>query len=135
MEFVDTNIFVRYLTFDDPDKAQACFELFQKAKNGEVTLTTTEAVVCEVVFVLASRVMYNLPRTEIRTLLYPIISLPGLKLPHRRVYLRALDLYSTQAMDFTDAVIVAQMERQKIRAVYSYDGHFNNMKGIARREP
>jgi predicted nucleic acid-binding protein len=31
MQFVDTNIFIRHLPRDDPDKAQACFELFQRA--------------------------------------------------------------------------------------------------------
>ncbi len=34
MRFVDTNIFIRYLTNDDPRKAQACFDLFQRAKQG-----------------------------------------------------------------------------------------------------
>ena len=38
MPFVDTNIFLRYLTKDDPDKAQACFELFKRAEANQVTL-------------------------------------------------------------------------------------------------
>ena len=52
MQFIDANVFIRHLTRDDPEKAKACFELFQKAGQGEITLTTSEAVVAEVVFVL-----------------------------------------------------------------------------------
>jgi predicted nucleic acid-binding protein len=37
MPFVDTNIFLRYLTKDDPDKAQACFELFKRAEANQIT--------------------------------------------------------------------------------------------------
>jgi hypothetical protein len=31
--FVDTNIFLRHLTGDDPVKAKACFEIFQRAQR------------------------------------------------------------------------------------------------------
>lgn len=50
MTFVDTNIFVRYLTKDDPAKAQACYELFKQAAANQITLTTTEAVIAEIVY-------------------------------------------------------------------------------------
>ncbi len=66
MQFVDTNVFIRYLTKDDPDKAQACFELFRQAQANEVVLTTTEAVITEVVYVLSSKKTYGLARTDIR---------------------------------------------------------------------
>jgi predicted nucleic acid-binding protein len=135
MQFIDANIFIRHLTRDDPEKAQACLELFQKARQKEITLTTTEAVIAEVVYVLSSKRLYNLPREEIRRLLYPLLSLPGFKLTNRKMYLRALDLYATYPIDFEDALIVAQMERQKISEVYSYDRDFDQVAGIIRREP
>ena len=53
MQFVDANLFIRFLTRDDPEKAQACFELFQKAKKREILLTTSESVIAEVVYVLS----------------------------------------------------------------------------------
>ncbi len=135
MRFIDANIFLRHLTCDDPEKAEACFALFQRAERNEVALTTSEAVIAEVVHVLASRRLYNLPREEIRALLYPLLSIRGLKLPRRRTFLRALDLYAGSTLDYEDALAVAWMERQRIREIYSYDGRFDRAPGIKRLEP
>jgi predicted nucleic acid-binding protein len=135
MQFIDANVFIRHLTRDDPEKARACFELFRKAQQREITLTTSESVIAEVVYVLSSKQLYNLPREEIRKLLYPLLSLPGLKLTHRKTYLRALDLYATYPLDFEDALTLAQMERQKISELYSYDRDFDQAAGITRLEP
>ncbi len=135
MPFVDTNIFLRYLTRDDPDKAQACFELFKRAEANQITLTATETVVAEVVYVLSSKRTYNLPRDQIRARLYPLLTLQGLRLPQRRTVLRALDLYVAYEIDFEDALIVAHMQRQAIRDVYSYDRDFDQVPGINRQEP
>lgn len=134
-QFIDANVFIRHLTRDDPRKAQACLELFQRAREKEVTLTTSESVIAEVVYVLSSRKLYNLPREEIRKLLYPLLSLPGLKLTNRKMYLHALDLYATHPLDFEDALTVAQMKRQKLSQIYSYDRHFDQVAGITRMEP
>ena len=133
--FIDTNIFLRYLTRDDPKKAQACYDLFQKAKRGEIALITSECVIAELVYVLSSERLYGLPRSEIRTLLYPLLSLPGLKLPHRATYLRALDLYAAYPIDFEDAILVAQMERQGVDEIYSYDRDFDRVPELIRLEP
>ena len=135
MRFVDTNVFLRHLTGDDPKKARACFELFQRAQRKEVTLTTSEAVIAEIVYVLSSKQVYALTREEIRARLYPLLSLPGLKLTHRKAYLRALDLYVSYPLDFEVAILAAQMERQKVREVYSYDREFDRVPSIEWLEP
>lgn len=135
MQFIDANVFIRHLTRDDPEKAQACLDLFRKAQAKKVTLTTSESAIAEVVYVLSSKRLYNLPREEIRSLLYPLLSLPGLRLANRKTYLHALDLYASHPLDFEDALIVAQMKRQKITEVYSYDRHFDHVAGITRLEP
>jgi predicted nucleic acid-binding protein len=135
MPFVDTNVFLRYLTKDDPDKAQACFDLFKRAEANQVTLTATETVIAEVVYVLSSKRTYNLPRDQVRARLYPLLTLRGLQLPQRRTVLWALDLYVAYEIDFEDAVIVAHMERQAIRELYSYDRDFDEVPGVKRQEP
>ncbi len=135
MIFIDANIFIRHLTRDDPQKAQACFNLFRRAERNEINLTTAESVIAEVVYVLSSRQLYNIPRDEIRRLLRPLLSLPGLKLAHRGMYLRALDLYAAYPIDFADALLAAQMEQQHVTELYSYDKDFAQVTGIKRLEP
>jgi len=135
MCFVDTNIFLRYLTNDDPTKARKCFELFQKAKVSQINLTTSESVIAEVVYLLASKRVYNLTREEIVTRLRPLLSLPGLKIPYRNVFLRALEIYATYSIDFEDALSKAHMERQNISDIYSYDTDFDQLNGLTRLEP
>lgn len=136
MKFLDTNIFIRYLTQDDPGKSAACFALFKDIREDKVEATTCEAVISEVVYVLASRISYNLPRADIQARLTPALGLRSLKLPHRSVYLRALDLYVTNpALDFEDALCVAHMERAGITEIESYDRDFDRVPGITRREP
>ncbi len=135
MEFVDTNIFIRYLTNDDPQKAKACFELFQKARDRAVQLTTSEAVIAEVVYVLSSKDVYHLGREEVRARLYPLLLVPGFKLPHRNVYLHTLDLYAQYPIDFEDALTLAQMSQAKIQALYSYDRGFDRGTALEPLEP
>ena len=135
MQFVDANVFLRFLTRDDPVKAERVKELLERADRGEVELLTSESVIAELVFVLSSPKLYNLSRDRIRALLTPIVSLKGLKLPKRAMYLRALDLYVETPMDFVDALAIAQMEAGQVTEVYSYDGHFDLVSGIRRVEP
>ena len=80
-------------------------------------------------------VPYNLPRDQIRARLYPLLTLRGLRLPQRQTVLRALDLYVAYEIDFEDALIVAHMERQAIRELYSYDRDFDQVPGVNRQEP
>lgn len=137
MRFLDTNVILRYLTRDDEAKAEACYELFQRVQRGEEDLSTCEAIVIEAVYVLSSpRLPYRLSHEEIRARLLPILTLRGLKLPQKRVYLRALDLYaSSPFLDFEDAVAVAHMEQRGITEIVSYDQDFDRMSGLRRIEP
>lgn len=135
MEFVDTNIFLRYFTQDQHAQAQKCFELFQRVKRKEIQLTTSEAVLAEVVYVLTSPRVYNQPRTNIRTLLMPMLNLTNLKIPNRQVLIRALELYANSNLDFEDALSVAHMEKRELQTILSYDRHFDRVQGIQRKEP
>jgi len=135
MQFIDSNVFLRFLTKDDPVEAERVKALLQQAERGEVELLTSETAIAELVFVLSSPRLYKLSRGAVRTVLLPIVSLEGLKLPNRSVFVRALDLYATTPMNFVDALAVAQMERRKVTEIYSYDEHFDRVAGIKRIQP
>ncbi len=137
MRFLDTNVILRYLTRDDEVKAEACYELFQRVSRGEEELFTCEAIVTEVVYVLSSaRAGYQLGHEEIRARLLPILTLRGLRIPQKRIYIRALDLYaSSNFLDFEDALAVVHMEQQGIEEILTYDRDFDRVDNIVRVEP
>jgi len=136
VRFVDSNIFLRYLAAGDPAKSRACFDLFQRVQAGKEAVTTCEAVVTEVAYVLRSAAHYGLMPDEIGARLRPILSLRGLKLAQKGTYIRALDLWASYpAVDFEDVLSVAHMERQGLDEILSYDKDFDRIAGVRRFEP
>lgn len=132
--FVDTNIFIRYLTRDDQQKYKDCLHLFQQAERNTMELTTSSEIVSEVVFVLSSKI-YRLPRPTIQATLSKLLGLPGFRLAERSIYLRALSLYVSHPIDYEDCMTVARMEQQGIGTLYSYDRDFERFPHLARTEP
>lgn len=140
MKYLDANIFLRYLvkpqTLLDEQKQQACAALFQRVKRGDEQVTTCEAVITEVIYNLVSPRQYNLTHEEAAARLQPLLTLRGLRLPRKRTYLRALDLFAvSRYLDIEDAVIVAHVENTGERELYSYDTDFDRVPVVTRREP
>lgn len=134
-QFVDTNIFLRHLTKDDPVTAPACFALFKKAARDEISLVTADWIIAEVVYMLSSKAVYNLPALEIKHRLQPILSIRNLKFENKDLVLHALDLFASLNIDFEDCLTVAHMERQQLEKLYSYDHHFDRVNSVTRLEP
>ncbi len=134
-QFVDTNVFIRLLARDDPEKTRRCLELFKRAERGEVSLVTSESVVAEVVYVLSSPSLYHLSRDEVARLLRPILLLRGLKLEHKGSFFTALDLYESSNLDFEDCLSVAHLQRARLAGIYSYDRGFDQVPSMERLEP
>ena len=132
--FIDTNLFIRYLTNDDPQKADRVDRLLEQAVNGEIELITAEIVLAEVVWVLES--YYKIEKSRIAEMLKAILSTPGLKVLNGRIVEKALPYYSLQNIDFVDAYIVALMQKHKITGIYSFDKkHLDRITHITRLEP
>src|SRR5260370_38857467 len=99
MEYFDTNILVRYLTKDDPEKAARAYAFLQEVEQGARVVAMTEAVFAEVVFVLSSKRLYHIPRAEIVKRLLPVVMLKGLRIgcksSEKQIYTDALPLIVT----------------------------------------
>jgi len=134
VRFLDTNVLIRYLTGDDPEKAKASFATLLRVERGEEAVMTTDIVIVEAVYVLQSRI-YGVSRERIRDLMEPIIESRGLRLLRKGLYKRAFDLYCEQRLGFADAYNVAFMESRGLDEVYSYDSDFDRVEGIRRVEP
>jgi len=133
--FVDTNVFVRLLTKDDPDKQQRSAALFTRVEQGKLQLTTPASTIAEVVYVLHSRRLYNRSRSDIVQMLMPLIKLSGLRLHRRDVLMKALAIFNTTRLSFGDAMIVASMSDCPDQVLYSFDQDFDAVPDIKRVEP
>ncbi|MBI2865524.1 MAG: PIN domain-containing protein [Chloroflexi bacterium] len=131
--FLDTNVILRHLLGDDPEKAKRSKELLRSLENGERKAATSDIVIAEVVFVLERT--YRLPKAEIREHVLPIVLLTGLVLPGKTRYTLAFDLYVEKNISFADAYNATLMHKLKITRVASYDAHFDRLEGIERFEP
>lgn len=131
--FLDTNILLRYLTRDDEEKAAAALALLIRVQQGVEEVVTSPLVIFETVFTLQRS--YHAPKQQVRALIEPIVALRGLRLPQKNLYRRTFDLYAGSPLSFADAFNVASMEQQGLTEIYSWDGDFDSVQGIARVEP
>jgi predicted nucleic acid-binding protein len=132
--FVDTNLFIRYFTNDDPQKADRVDRLLEQAKNNVIRLITADIVIAEVVWVLESA--YGLKAAEIAPMIKAMLATPGLEVTNKVLAGRALHYYITCNIDFIDGYIAALMERMNITEVYSFDKkHLPRISKIKRLEP
>ena len=132
--FVDTNLFIRYLTNDDQAKAERVELLLKEAAAGKVRLVTAEMVIAEVVWVLESS--YGLKSAEVAPLIRAILATSGLDVLNAPLVARALEYYETKNIDFIDGYIAAVMEKQGITELYSFDRkHISRIQAISRKEP
>jgi predicted nucleic acid-binding protein len=133
--YLDTNVFLRFLTRDNPAQAKRAYALFQEVEHGTRQVTTADIVLAEVVYVLASKALYHLPRADIKAKLTTILSLTGFVLPGKRTWKRALELYAATTLDLADAYLAAISERSHDKTIISFDRDFKNLTGVTYREP
>lgn len=127
--FIDTNLFLRYLTNDVPDQADAVEELLNKATAGEILLITNNLVMAEIVWTLES--FYQLERQSIREKLTAILNTPGIEVIDGDLVLQALEGYVEKNVDFIDAHNVEWMLSRGITEAYTFDRkHFKHFEYI-----
>ena len=137
MRFLDTNLLLRFLTGDDPDKAQAVLQLLQRVRAGEEELMTSETVVAEIFYVLTrEKSRYRVPREDVIDRLLPILTMDGVNMVAKPAVLDALEIFRTyHKLDFEDAMGVGLMRAHGIGEILSYDQGFNDVEGVKRVEP
>lgn len=132
--FVDTNLFLRFLTNDVPEQADAVERLLRQAMRGEITLVTSNLVIAEIVWTLET--YYNLPRDEVQEKVLAILNTNGLNIEDIDLLLQAILWYVDESVDFTDAYNAAWLLDQGIHTAYTFDHkHFARFESITVKAP
>lgn len=130
---LDANVLIRFLTKDDPVKAERVLRLFQKALSDSVLYEVPSIVFAELVWVLDS--YYEWPRVDIAERLASLLGMPPFHFPERELLARSLELYKTLNVDFIDAFLAASILEAPSKRIYSFDRDFDRIPGVIRTEP
>ena len=131
--FVDTNVFLRFFTNDDPAKAKRAEILFRDALRGKVKLATSLLVIAEIVWTLES--FYGLEKPDIATKVEKILNTPNLYCPEAPLLFMVLDLYVHANIDFIDAYNAFYMKDQELTDILTYDRqHFSRVPWVQMME-
>jgi predicted nucleic-acid-binding protein len=131
---LDTNLLVRYLTEDDPDKADAVEALLDNASHGEFRLIIPSVVMAELVWVLES--FYKIDEPRIADLLEALLHTPGLEVQENKLIRQVLEIYRLKKVDFIDAWVLAFARQRSVPRIYSFDKkHFKDISDLEVVEP
>ena len=117
--FVDTNVFLRFLTNDDPAKAKRAEMLFRDAVRGKIRLATSLLVIAEIIWTLES--FYKLEKPDIAAKVEKILNTPNLDCPEASLLFMVLDLYVHANIDFVDAYNAFYMKEHGLTQILTYD--------------
>ena len=119
LEFADTNLFLRYLTNDIPEKADAVEKLLGLASREEILLVTTPLVIAEIVWTLER--FYGWSKPMIMASVLTILGTPGIEVEDRDTVLQAVVWYEEKNVNFIDAFHAAWLLAAGIDRVHTFD--------------
>jgi predicted nucleic acid-binding protein len=113
--YVDTSVFLRHLlqpmTSQDVSSAALATALLDDAAHGRAMLTSSEATIAEVVFILSHRNHYGFPRPRVVSAITDLLNISGFRMPTKGICLRALEIWAVEAkLSFPDALGAAFSE-------------------------
>ncbi len=127
--FVDTNVLIRHLTGDPPDRARRATAFLADADE----LLLPDLIVAEVVYVLES--FYEVPADQVAGLVRSVIAYPPIRTLDPALLLRSLEVYETHCIDFAEAYLVASAEASGIPDIISFDRSIDRVTTTNRIEP
>ena len=126
---IDTNLLVRYLTDDEPQKAKAVDALLNTAGKGELKILIPSIVIAELVWVLES--FYKMMAEDIAGLVEAILNTPGVDTQDKSVIKAALKFYRSKKIDLIDAWIIEFAKAKGAKRIFTFDRkHFRDAEEV-----
>jgi len=123
--FVDSNVFLRFFTADDPKQQAAAQEVFLKAKAGEIELFCGPPVFFEIAWVLRSR--YKVPQDQILSRLESILTIPNLHVLDGDYVRQALYLAQKTGQSYSDSYIAVTAKDKHMGVITFNKQHFSKL--------
>lgn len=124
--FVDSNVFLRFLTKDDADQSSRAKRLFQEAQKGKLRLITGPPVLFEIAWTL--KVKYMASHTEIMDIIESLATTPWLEMTDKDLVEDAVNNARVSGQDFADAYIHASSLKMGVAGIATFNRkHFDNL--------
>jgi len=108
VRFVDTNVFVRYLSGEETNLTQIARDVFDPTNGNGSFFTTNDAVIAEVIYMLTSPRLYRLNRNDVVNRLQAVLQLPTRRLDSLPIISEALFIWHHHSkLSFVDAFCIA----------------------------
>jgi predicted nucleic acid-binding protein len=131
---LDTNVLLRHVLQDHPDHSPRATALFSSIEQGERAVRIADTVVFEAAFTLEK--VYRVPREAIRDALQPILDLPSVVLPGKRLFAEVFSLYvANPGLSFADCYHLSLTKQLGLRSIVSFDQRLGSVSGVTRSEP
>ena len=130
--FVDTNVFLRFLTGDHARMAADSRRLIERAEAGDMLLQTSHLALAEIVWTLDTQ--YRVARKEIAGMVRDLLALQSLRVDQKEMLREVVDRYESTNVDFVDAYHAVDLRQRGFERIVSYDKDFDRL-GVPRVEP
>lgn len=129
--FIDTSVFIRFLTQDDKQKAQDCEHLFELVEQGKLRPYISNIVILEIQFVLTR--LYNFHKNKVLVGISNLLALRNLTLVEITDTKKALSLHKRYDIKYPDCMISTQIPKNT--KIVTYDEDFYKIPGILAAKP
>lgn len=129
LRVLDTSALTRYLTLDDPSKANAVRLLLKSSKD---ELLLPDVLVAEQVWLLGS--FYKVTKKDIGERIEGLLSIKKIKM-NRNIITHTLSIFVNFNISWVDAYACALVQLGEASGIYSYDRGIDKIPGVKRLEP
>lgn len=125
---LDTNLIIRFLVNDDPQKSAKVEGLLNNPRNHNLL---PDMVIAEIIWVLSS--YYELPKSEILEKIRALITVRSVRY-HKTLINQSLDLWERYNLSFIDCYLAA-LAISKDLTFYSYDQRLKQVSSLPTHQP
>lgn len=123
--FVDTNYFLRFLLEDNKKQANEVRDIFTRASEGEIELSSSLVVFFELYWVLNGK--YEMPVEEIISLLEKVLMMVFITFPDREILFDSLRILKERpSLQLEDCYNISWFKAKKLEKFMTFDKKLHN---------